>query len=309
MVWYEAAGDLWEIIDIIANDLIGDAAWEEGDATWDTTTKTVENARRVCHHIADDIWLSLIQSNFVRRAGTQAYYAKGLIIIISDAWNAGTHEPDGNKQLIYVPFEADNTVTIDADLADFQIVYKLFTSADGFALVGIPPINAADVYQSNFIVIVERISTKLYADGYSNFYIFVNGNNLRYQFNTYACGAALFGETVKMWRYSRPFHIQEYETTYYNAMVHEERMRIYSAYKSLGDSKAYYMKPILHNELGCMYPWALAEFWIPIDNVKGNLADDDEIALPAPQTKTYQVTLKQSPDSAAYIYYAIIKTV
>ncbi|MBA7684307.1 hypothetical protein ES703_92700 [subsurface metagenome] len=40
MTWYEASKDLWEIIDIIADDLIGDAAWEEGDATWDTSARS-----------------------------------------------------------------------------------------------------------------------------------------------------------------------------------------------------------------------------------------------------------------------------
>jgi len=299
MTWYEAANDLWEIIDIIADDLIGDAAWEEGDATWDTTTKTAENARRVCHHIADDIWLALIQSNLERISS--AYRGKGLIVVISDAWNAGTHEPDGNIQVVYVPFEAKSAAGIDADLADFQIVYKLFTGSGGFALVGVPPINATDNLQSNFIAVVERNTAKIYADGYTNFYIFTDGNYINTsQFNGYDCGAAIFGVAVRWYRYTRPFHLQTHEKPAW-----EEG---YNAFKSIADGKAYFMKPILHNEVTGVYPWLQPEFWIATDSVKVNLADDDEIAMPAPATKKYQVTIKQSPDSALYIHYAIIKT-
>jgi len=295
MGWYEASNDLWEIIDIIADDLIADAAWEEGDATWDTTTKTNENARRVVHHIADDIYLALIQSNAERKANT--YYGKGLIIVISDAWAA--NEPSGNIQLTYIPFEARSAAGIDADLADFQIVYKLFTGSGGFALVGVPPINATDNLQSNFIAVVERNTAKLYADGYTNFYVFVDGNYINAQFNDYDCGAALFGVAVRWRRYTRALHLQAHEEPAYEAA--------YKAFKSLADGKAYFMKPVLHNEINGTFPWLQPEFWIAIDDTKANLADDDEIAMPAPDTKKYQVTLKQSPDSAVYIWYAIIK--
>jgi len=300
MVWYEAANDLWEIIDTIADDLIGDAAWEEGDATWDTSVKTGESARRVCHHIADDIWLSLIQCNTQRRDNPYSEHAKGLILVISDAWNAGTHEPDGNIQVVFVPFEGKSSSGVNADLADFQIVHKLFTGAGGFALVGVPPANATDNYQSNFIVIVERNASKLYADGFTNFYIFVDGNYFYSRFHEYPCGASLFGEDVKWHRYTRALQFQ--------AHAEPAWQKPYKAYKSVTNGKAYFMKPILHNDTVGRKPWLQPLFWIPINSSKANLADDDEISMPAPDTQTYQVTIKNSPDSAVHIWYAIIKT-
>jgi len=301
MTWYEAVENLWEIIDQIADDLIALPEWEEGDATWDTTTKTSENARRVVHHIADDIYLGLIQSNFVRRAGAQSLYGKGLIVTISDAWAANA--PSGNIQVVYVPFEADSSSAIDADLANFQIVYKLFTGAGGFALVGVPPANALDVYQSNFLVVVERNTAKIYADGYTNFHIFTDGNYIGYGsdlFNTNNCGADLFGVNVRWYRYTHPFILQAHAEPAYE--------KAYKAFKSIGDGKAYFMKPVLHNDIFGVTPWLQPEFWIAIDSTKANLADDDELALPGPSTKTYQVTRKQSPDSALYLWYAIIKS-
>ena len=296
MTWYDSVGKLYEIIDIIANDLIALADWEEGDATWDTTVRTSENAKRVVHHIADDIYLALIAGNLSRRAGTQAMYGKGLLLVISDAWNAGTHEPDGNKQIVFVPFEA-HTATVTADMETLDITYEMFTGAAGFAIVGIPAIHT-DNRQSNFMVIVERNTNKLYADGYSNFYVYTTGNYISALFNTYTCGAAKFGLDVKYWKYTRHFNVQSQTNV----------LTLYGLYISLADSKAYYMKPLLYNETDYYrYPWAQAEFFVPVNTAKLNVADGDEIALPAPETKKYQVCLKQSPDSATYIYFCIIK--
>jgi len=301
MTFYQLTKNLWEIIDVIADDLIATAAWQEGDATWTTAVKTAENARRVVQHIADGTYLSLIQCNAQRQAGATTKYAKGLLVVFSDGWNAGAHTPSGNIYVTFVPFECRNATGVNADLAAFAIPYSLFTGSGGFALVGIPPINATDDYQSNFIVIVERNTGKLYADGYTNFYILVDGNYLQTDFNTNNCGAALFGVNVRWYRYTHPFYIQSQ-----GAGVGLDKA--YSAFKSIGDGKAYFMKPVLHNEITNVYPWLQPEFWIAIDSTKANLADGDEIAMPAPATKKYMVTLKQSPDSATYIYYAIIET-
>lgn len=254
----------------------------------------------MCHHIADDIYLSLIQCNTQRQASPYAECAKGLIIVISDAWDGVNHEPDGTIQIVFVPFEGKSTTPVNADLADFQIVHKLFTGAGGFALVGIPPANATDNYQSNFIVVVERNASKLYADGYTNFYILVDGNYIFSRFHDYDCGADLYGENVRWQRYTRPFHLQ--------AHAEPAWQKPYKAYKSVTNGKAYFMKPILHNDTVGRTPWLQPLFWIPISSSKANLADDDEISMPAPDTQTYQVTIKDSPDSAVYIWYAIIKT-
>jgi len=298
LTWYELSKDLWEIIDQIADDLIALPEWEEGDATWDTTTKTGENARRVVHHIADDIYLALIQCNTFRRAGSQALYAKGLIVVISDAWDGGTHEPSGNIKIVFVPFEADNS-TVYADLADFEIDHQLFTGSGGFALVGVPPPHSSDIYQCSFIVVVERNTNKIYADGYTNFHMFVDGNNFNSLWNTQNSGAALFGVNVRWYRYTHAFNLQSYADAYQKG---------YYAFKSTGDNKAYFMKPVLHNDTNERSPWLQPEFWIAVSSSKTNLADDDVLAMPAPSTKSYQVTLKQSPDYTAYIRYAIIKT-
>ncbi|GAG25703.1 unnamed protein product, partial [marine sediment metagenome] len=133
---YEASvAPLWEIMDKIANDLIALPEWEEGDATWTTATKTDQNARRVVHHIADDIYLSLVMENGLQYNASGSYRWRGLVIILSSAWDVGAHEPDGTKYYTFAGFESDNS-TIYGDLAVLDLDYRLFISSSGFALVG-----------------------------------------------------------------------------------------------------------------------------------------------------------------------------
>jgi len=294
MGYTASAKYLWEIIDQIADELIALPEWEEGDATWDTTTKTAENARRVVHHIADDVYLSLIMEN--GNQASSSYRWKGLILLFSSGWDAVGHTPDGTKYYTFAPFEGRTADFPEADLALLNVDYRLFTCASGFALVGVPPPNAYDTIQISFIAVVERNVNKLYADGFTNFYMFVDGNNIISTYNTAFTSYALFGSTYKWWRYSRPFTLQSqngYESPY-------------DAIGSRGDNKAYFTKPILHNDDNNLSPIYQGEMFIMTANDRA-LIDDDEIALPGPSTKKYQVTIKQSPNYIQYMKYGIIK--
>jgi len=303
---------LWEIIDDIADDLIGDAAWEEGDATWDTSVKTDYEAKRVCHHIADDIYLSLIMENRAaqREAGGSPYnYARGLVIMFSSGWDGVNHEPSGTIYSTWLPFETFYGAATVGDLATLDLSYRLYTCAKGFALVGTPPPISADNRQSSFIIIVERNTDKLYADGFTNFYIFADGNYFQTDFNTYNTYLGYFtvNTKIKWWKVTRPFAFQS-QTGWENPYR-------YGAFLSKGDSKVYFTKPIIHNDEDNMHPIYQAEFFIGLNirtiseqtREKPGLMDDDEIAEPGPSTKKYQVTMKQSPDSANNMQYAIIK--
>ncbi|GAH42939.1 unnamed protein product, partial [marine sediment metagenome] len=112
---------LWEIIDQIADALIALPEWEEGDATWDTTTKTNQNARRVVHHIADDEYVSLIMENGFQK---NTYAWKGLVIVFSSSWDGVAHEPDGTKQYTFAAFQGStSTGESVADLATLEVDY------------------------------------------------------------------------------------------------------------------------------------------------------------------------------------------
>ncbi len=280
---------LWEIIDQIADALIALPEWEEGDATWDTTTKTDQNARRVVHHIADDEYLSLIMGNGTL---TNVYKWKGLILIFSSGWDAVAHEPDGSKYYTFAGFESNGT-NLATDLALLEVDYRLFTWVSGFALVGVP-LSHADIRQSCFIAVVERNASKLYADGFTNFYIFTDGNVYYPQFNDNQSTTPLFGVNYKWWKYSRPFAFQS-QTGFESP---------YDAIASRGDDKAYFTKPILHNAADHLSPIYQGEMFLMVDETRG-LVDDDEIALAG--TKKYQIAIKQSPDSIIYLSYAIMK--
>jgi len=284
---------LWEIIEDIADQLIATGDWTDADATWTTAVKTAENARRALVHTADGVYLSLIMENGAQSNG--GIYWKGLVIIFSSGWNAGAHTPDGTKYYTFVPFEV-STVTINADLTLFNLDYRLFTSVAGFALVVTPQPNATDNQQGSCIAVVERNVSKLYADAFTNFYIFVDGNFIRGELNTSSTVSALFGVNYKWWKYSRPFTLQSqtgWEGTY-------------AALASRADGKAYFARPILHNDASNLSPIFQADMFITADNTRA-INDDDEIALPGPSTEKYQITIKQSPDSAAYMQYGIKK--
>lgn len=286
---------LWEIIDKIADDLIALPEWEEGDATWDTTTKTLTNARRVVHHVADDIYLSLVIENGNQYNGSTSYRWRGLVIILSSAWDAGSHQPGGTKYYTFAGFEGDSS-TVYGNLAVLDIDHRLFICPSGFALVGVPAPHSSDNRQSNFIVVVERNTNKIYADGFTNFYVFVDGNVFQTYYNTYTTAYALFGVKYRWYRYSHAFALQSqngYESPF-------------TAIASKADNKVYFAKPILHNDGSNLSPIYRGEMFIFVDNTRG-LVDDDEIALPGPSTKKYQVTIKQSPDSTGYRAWGIMK--
>jgi len=279
---------LWEIIDQIADALIALAEWEEGDATWDTTTKTNQNARRVVRHVADGEYVSLIMGNGTL---TNGYKWKGLIIIFSSGWDAVAHEPDGSKYYTFAGFESHGS-SLATDLALLEVDYRLFTWTGGFVLVGVP-MPHSDSHQSSFIAVVERNADKLYADGFTNFYIYTDGNYFYSNYNSTQSSTPLFGVYYKWWKYSRPFAFQSqsgYETPY-NAIV------------SRGDDKAYFTKPILHNDAAHLSPIFQGEMFMFVDQTRG-LVDDDEITI---NGKKYQVAIKQSPNSAAYRSWAIMK--
>lgn len=284
----------WEIIDQIADELIALPEWEEGDATWDTSDKTLQNARRVVHHIADDEYVSLIMENGIQYHSASSHSWRGLVIIFSSGWDAVGHKPDGTKYYTFAGFEGAGAY-VTADLATLDVDYRLFTWEEGFALVGVP-LPRTDSKQSSFIAVVERNTVKLYADGFTNFYVFVDGSYFDSYFNSHTTNYKLFDVNYKWWKYSRPFTLQS-QTGFESP---------YDAIVSKGDDKAYFTKPIMHNAADNLSPIYQGEMFMMVTNDRG-LVDDDEIAEPGPSTKKYQVAIKQSPNFYSYMSYAIMK--
>lgn len=290
---------LYEIIDKIADELIALPEWEEGDATWDTTVKTNYDAKRVVHHIADDIYLALVMENRKYQKSDTTYWT-GLVIIISSAWDAGNHEPSGSVYGTIVGFEQDTANAIEADLALLEIYFRLFTYSEGFTLEGVPSIHTADNSQSNFRAIVERNTNKFYADTFTNFYIFVDGNLFQSDLYNYDCSYSYFTAARKFryYKITRPFVFQHISS----GIEYPLLARI-----MLSDSKVYYVKPIIHNDVDLKHPIFQAESYMDMTFDNYGFLDEDEIVEPGPSTKKFQVLLKQSPNSATYDYHIIMK--
>ncbi|MBE0522649.1 MAG: hypothetical protein IBX39_10355, partial [Candidatus Methanoperedenaceae archaeon] len=77
----------------------------------------------------------------------------------------------------------------------------------------------------------------------------------------------------------------------------------YYAFKSEGNSKVYYVKPILHNHNGSTNPIFQFNLFFPFTEGLG-LIDGDVIAIEG-DTKKFLCKAMDSPDSASRLCYAI----
>ncbi len=100
MTYASGAKKIWEIIDDIAAGLIASAGgyWSNGDATWTTTTKTGNLARRCIKYLngTEEFYVALEQINqtngiyYYQTVGNR-WYGKGLRIVFSLTWDSVNH--------------------------------------------------------------------------------------------------------------------------------------------------------------------------------------------------------------------------
>lgn len=207
---------LADIVEEIAVGLIASTGgyWTDADATWTTTTKTENNARRALKYEngTEIIYLALeainetngLQLNYTTwgscsYGGYTYNYAKGIRITCSLTWDSVKHFYPLSVHTVFIPYETygidygwsnwgnccnwGNTVygytTTDISNTLLSLDYWLWIDANGFALMGRPIANSTDPGQQSFIAVIERIPTKEFTDEYTNFFGFfqMNYNN------------------------------------------------------------------------------------------------------------------------------------
>jgi hypothetical protein len=306
MTYASGADDLADIIELIADGIIASSEdWVDGDATWVTTNKEGDNARRCLKYTGDaaDIWLALEALNTSHTIGyISSYYryAKGLRVTLSASWDDVEHTYPASNHQTFLSFECRYRYSpVHADLATLLITYYLWYDESGFAIIAKPEPDSTDDQQSSFFLAVERVPTKEYADGYTNFYVVADLNMYEYFDDSY--------DGLQCRTYLRPFNF-EYNpsdhassSSFYNHGVnHQDYVR---AMKSNGNGKAYYLKPIYQNEDGVNDPIAEADLWFGWLEERG-LIDGDVIAIEGETTK-YLCKALDSPDSTNRLKYAI----
>jgi len=307
----------WDLINVIAAGLIGSVGgyWTDADPTyWNTTVKTDNNARRALKYTngAETFWLALEQIN-TQTITTR--YAKGLRVTFSASWDEVLHTYPTTNQTSFLMFESHNT-TNSVDMAVTYITYFLWIDASGFALLGKPE-PTANIYQNSFFICVERNANKEYSDGYTNFAAYSLMNMYNDHYTAYPLSA-------RIKNYMRPFSNTCPEDTW-NSVNHtpgiatgtfccdgygisfprvaEIPVANTKAYKSVGNGKTYYMKPIAHNAFNTRTPVFEFNMFFPWTEGVG-LIDGDLVTIDGQSTQ-YLCKSLDSPDSAIRLAFAI----
>lgn len=240
------------------------------------------------------------------------YYGKGFKIIFSKTWNAATHtypttNPGTDYQATFIPFETCGNCGVPSPLATLMVTYFMWYEAKGFVIMGKGEPSGAGNQQS-FIIVVERSPVKEYVDGYTNFFCYTTGNtwNALYDGN--------WGPTE--WRNRgllRPFAYQypytegsgQWSGTWpvNGSGISFSPLPSYYGYKSIGNGKVYYIKPIIHNEANQLAPIFQSELFFLWSEGLG-LIDGDVVAVQGQPVKFLCKAL-DSADSASRLTYAI----
>lgn len=234
------------------------------------------------------------------------YNGKGFRIIFSASWDAIAHTYPASNQSTFLPFETQRD-TVYADLATFIVTYYLWieNNGNGFVIMGKPEPHGSDANQQSFIWCIERNPAKEYTDGYTNFYCFTSVNiwqNCLYDGNW--CPTIWRNRTLL-----RPFAYQYPDHTGYTSYsVNGNGLSFvptpsYYAFKSNGNNKVYYVKPIIHNTSSQVAPVFQSDLFFLWSEGVG-LIDGDVVSIEGRTTK-YLCKGLDSPDSANRLNFAI----
>ncbi len=306
---------LADLIDEISNGLIATPGgyWTDNDTTWNTTNKTAINSRRSLKYTngLEVLYVALeaVNSNQVVRSDGNTYtQSKGLRITLSASWDSILHAYPGTNQQSFIQFETyalniyNNGTPAQADLATLQVIYYLWVESNGFVIMAKPEPYAADQVQQSFILCLERNPNKEYVDGYSNFFAFIQQNIFHQGRATYP--GAMFKSVLRPFAYQYPTNADNYDAITVNgAGITFWLSPTYMSFKSQGNGKVYYVKPVVHNNIGQLMPIMQSELFFQFSESVG-LVDGDVVAIEG-STKKYLCKSVDSPDSTSRLNFAI----
>jgi hypothetical protein len=245
------------------------------------------------------------------------YYSKGLRINFSNFWDPVAHTYGPVYQQSFMGYEMKN-VSVSADMATLMNTYWMWFDSNGFAIMLAPDNNVTDTYQQSLFLVVERNTNKEYADGFSNFYCYnvMNINN----FHT-----TTTPQSSRQENFLRPFIFYTPEDTWtgnnyslppplcgMNAGICLVPIQMTPAnpaapqayaFRSVGNSKVYFIRPIIQNSRGTTLPIFQADFFFVWTAGMG-LADGDIVAISG-SSEQYVCRSLPSPDNTTPLLFAI----
>jgi hypothetical protein len=305
-----------DIIDELVDGLIATPGgyWTDNDATWNTSVRTGDDARRSLKYTngLEELYVALEVINTstsvkTYSSGGYTYYtnSKGIRITLSASWDSIAHTYPVANQQSFIQFETNpysitSNSAVVADLSTLQVIYYLWIEDNGFVIMGKPE-PTADVNQQSFFLCLERNPNKEYSDGYTNFCVFAWQNKFQSAWDNRPF--AKFRSVLRPFAYQYPDTGNSDSNIFSGAGISFWASPDYYAYKSQGNGKVYYVKPIVHNHSGQMMPIMQLDLFFPFSETVG-LIDGDVIAIEGATTK-YLCKSLDSPDSTIRINMAI----
>lgn len=304
MTFFNGNTDMDSLLNLWANELIATGQWVDNDVTW-------TGSRRSVRHVTDaNFYLA-----FERQANNfgSMIFPLEIRIAVSSAWVANA--PSGTIRYTGIPFMAGDGHA--GGLPGGQSVPpnvshtgQHWTWIDADGIVCLYRGTSSTYWDYSGVFILDRITSREYADGGSNFFVHCYVNNDAGGTNgsgtaarTYYADGGGVSHVATRHSYIRPF-LTEVTASPGTAGIE----RYVSAFRSVGNSKAYFLFPFYSNSNvnPQRSPSAITDKWFPTTQGLG-LADGDIIdyTAPGPILKRYLVKAVDSPDSVSPVDIAI----
>lgn len=294
-----------------------------GTITFDAAISTNHLTGEPVKELDFEIYMAI---EIINQSGGQNYYyypwhyGKGFRFVFSLSWDAATHTYPTSNQSTFISFEQRNNAGVIADLGPtpvppaiptnpgLMVTYWLWIegNGDGFVIMGRPEPTGDDEQQS-FIIVMERNPAKEYADGYTNFYLYKSTNIWQMMYDGNNIGTIYRDRAIL-----RPFAYQWPDGGGQNAPgpggangagVSFVLMPSYYAFKSTGNNKVYFVKPLIHNHAGQYAPIFQSNLFFLWSEGVG-LIDGDVVSIEGTTTK-FLCKAVDSPRSTNRLTYGI----
>ncbi len=245
------------------------------------------------------------------------YYAKGLRLTFSTTWDPVAHTYGPTYQQSFMGYEM-KTTALTSDMSAIMNTYWMWYEGNGFVIMLVPDNDAGDNNQQSLFLVVERNTNKEYVDGFTNFYCYNTMNIHNYHITAQP-------QSARVENIMRPFAFYTPEDAYnsdnYNGNAALSAMQsgiclvpvqlttanppAASAYafRSGGNSKVYFIRPIIQNVRGVTLPIFQSDFFFVWTAGMG-LTDGDIVAITG-GTESYLCKSVPSPDGTTPLVFAI----
>ncbi len=234
-------------------------------------------------------------------------YGKGIRFTFSTSWNSTTHVASGITQTTFMAFES-HTGGVPSDLATINVTYWLWIedNGNGFVMMGKPEPSSSNQQQS-FIVILEKIANpanKEYVDNQTDFFLYTAGNIWSTHYDRdYHASIWTNRAILRPFAYQWPDGGGRIDTWANGYGISFCQLPNYIGYKSVGNGKVYYIKPIINNTPNQLSPIFQSELFFMWSEGLG-LIDGDVVAVQGQPVK-FLCKAVDSPDSTNRLTYAI----